>query len=79
MTLHLLDDSLQVHIFFEEPDCDFTDNICVSFLEDCPAEEKIFIHDETNIFLTPDQAEAFANLLIAAAANSRADAQEKCG
>lgn len=75
MTLHLLDDSLQVQIFFEEPDCDFTDNICVSFIEDCPAEEKIFIHDETNIFLTPDQAEAFAGLLVAAAARSRADAQ----
>lgn len=78
MTLHILDDSLHVNIFFELTDCEFSDNICISLLEDCPAEEKIFIHDETNIYLTPDQAESFANLLLTAAAKSRTDAQERC-
>ncbi|UCH60157.1 MAG: hypothetical protein JSV61_01420 [Anaerolineales bacterium] len=78
MILHLLDDSLQVQVFYEEPDCDFEDNVCISLVEDCPEEEKIFIHDETNIFLTVDQAEKLAELLLTAAKNSRFAREEKC-
>lgn len=79
MILHLLDDSLQVQVFFEEPDCDFADNVCISFVEDCPEEEKLFIHDETNMFITPEQAEALARQLLTAAEQSRRATEEKCG
>ncbi|HSF80774.1 MAG TPA: hypothetical protein VLA49_06050 [Anaerolineales bacterium] len=78
MILQLLDNSLQVQVFYEEPDCDFEDNVCISFIEDCPEEEKVFIHDETNIFLTIEQAEQFAQALLAAAQNSRLAREEKC-
>ena len=79
MVISLLDESLRVQIFFEEMDCDFEDNICIQFLELCPEEEKVFRHDETNIFLTPGQAEQFAQALLQAAAESRRKHQEKCG
>ena len=79
MIISLLDDSLQVEVFFDEPDCDYRDNICISFSEVCPEDEKVFIHDETNIFLTPEQADSFAQVLTEAAAQSRRISKEKCG
>ena len=78
MVLLLLDESLHVQVFFDELDCDFEDNVCISFTEVCPEEEKILIHDETNIFLTPEQAEQFAQALLTAARDSRVARQEKC-
>lgn len=77
MTLSLLDDSLKIEVFFEPGDRDFEDNICLCITETCPEEEKVFIHDETNIYLTSDQAEAFARLLLQAAASSSQDRLEK--
>ena len=41
--------------------------------------EKLFIHDQTNIYITPDQAEILSTALIAAARSSRAKKEEKCG
>jgi hypothetical protein len=79
MIISLLDESLRVQVFFEEPDCDYKDNICISFLEVCPQDEKLFIHDETNIFLTPGQADKFAGVLLKAAEQSREASKEKCG
>lgn len=79
MAISLLDESLLVRVFFEEPDCDFRDNVRLSILEDCPVDEKVFIHDETNLFLTPDQADLFAQVLIEAATQSRQAVKEKCG
>ncbi len=79
MIIPLLDESLRVQVFFDEPDCDYKDNICISFLEVCPQEEKLFIHDETNIYLTPEQAEQFAGILIEAAKQSRKATRDKCG
>lgn len=79
MIIPLLDESLRVQVFFDEPDCDYKDNICISFLEVCPEDEKVFIHDETNIFLTPDQAEKFASVLLEAAKQSREATRDKCG
>jgi len=78
MTLLLLDESLHVQVFFEEPDCDFDDNICISLIEVCPDDEKLFIHDETNIFLTTEQAERFAKELLMAVKDSKRARQEKC-
>jgi len=62
----LLDESLRVCIFYDCDDCEFDDNICISLTEECPDEEKILIADETNIYLTPEQAKTLAQALIAA-------------
>lgn len=67
MFVFLLDDSVKVEVYCDEMDNEFEDNICVSFVEECPEEEKIFKADETNIYLTPKQAEKFGQLLIKAA------------
>lgn len=77
MPIMLLDDSLQVEIFFEETDSNFADNICICFVEDCPPDERIFKADETNIFLTPEQATQLATALMNAAAESRVAARDR--
>jgi hypothetical protein len=74
MAIFLLDNSLKVEIYYDESDADFADNICVSFAENCPDDEKIFRADETNIFLTPEQACLLAMALNRAASRSRSDA-----
>lgn len=56
MNILLLDGSLQVEISFEKSELRFDDNIRVTFVEDCPDDERLFRAVETNIFLTPDQA-----------------------
>jgi len=63
VTISLLDNSLKVKVFFEEKDCEFDDNICVSFAEKCPDEERIFRGEETNIYLTAKQAHQLAKAL----------------
>lgn len=78
MTLLLLDESLHVKVFYEEPDCDFEDNICISVTEVCPEDEKIFIYGETNIFLTAEQAKILANDLVQAIEASELARKEKC-
>lgn len=72
MSLYLLDDSLSVDVYYEPSDNQFSDNICIHFCESCPEEEKVFMADEVNLYLTPDQAREFAEFLLAAA-----DASEK--
>lgn len=67
MTLHLLDDSLSVDVFYEPSDNQFNDNICVHVCESCPEEEKLFIADEVNLYLTPEQARELAAILLEAA------------
>lgn len=67
MFVFLLDNSLKVEVYCDEMDSEFEDNICVSFVETCPDDEKIFRADETNIFLTPKQAEQLGSLLVRAA------------
>jgi hypothetical protein len=64
--IYLLDDSLQVEIFFEKDDCGYEDNICLKILESCVEEEKIFRHDENNLYLTREQAQALAEALSTA-------------
>jgi len=54
--ISLLDDSLAVSIYFDQNDSRFQDNIAVSILESCPQCEKLFIANEINCFITPDQA-----------------------
>ncbi len=76
MSISLLDDSLKVKVYFEESDRDFEDDICISFLEDCPEDEKIFRADETNIFITPDQAGLLIMALQRAMGQYRSSDQE---
>ncbi len=59
----LLDESLQVEIFFSMEDCDLADNICAVIFESCHEDEKIFKHEESHIFLTRQQAKALAAAL----------------
>jgi NAD-dependent dihydropyrimidine dehydrogenase PreA subunit len=70
MAIYILDNTLKIHVFFDKSDCEYNDNICLSILEECPEDEKLFIHDETNIYLTPEQARRLANALLAAADDS---------
>lgn len=64
--IYLLDDSLEVEIFFSKEDCDLADNICMKVTESCLEDEKVFKHDETHIFLTREQGRDLANALLAA-------------
>ena len=75
MIISLLDDSLKVNVFFEQKDCTFGDNICVSIREECPDDEKIFRGEETYVYLTPAQARQLAKVLIHAAEKS----EQYCG
>ena len=67
MFVLLLDNSLKVEVYCDDMDSEFEDNVCISFVETCPDDEKVFRADETNIYLTPKQAEQFGNLLVRAA------------
>ena len=64
--VYLLDDSLSVEVFFAPEDGDLEDNICLKICESCKEEEKVFIHDESQLFLTREQAQAIADALLAA-------------
>ena len=68
--LSLLDNSLGVSIYFERSDSEFDDDICICFKEYCQEDEKIFKAGETNIFLTPEQANQLANALLEASKQS---------
>ncbi len=67
MAVYLLDKSLKIEIFFDEQDSKYQDNVCISISEECPDEEKLFCSDETNIYISPEEACALAKALIAAA------------
>lgn len=67
MSISLLDGSLNVEIIFEKSEAGFADNIRVSIFESCPDDERLFRAEETNIFLTPDQACELAKRLSSAA------------
>jgi len=62
--IYLLDDSLEVEIFFDQGDLNYSDNICLKITESCIDEEKVFRHDENNLYLTSEQALALAEALI---------------
>lgn len=76
MSISLLDGSLKVDIFFEESDSGFDDDICLSFYEDCPEDERLFRADETNIYITPEQASLLALALNRAMEQYRQSNQE---
>ncbi|HMD90902.1 MAG TPA: hypothetical protein VKF38_17230 [Anaerolineaceae bacterium] len=70
--ISLLDDNLEVSIYFDRDDSRFQDNIGVCILENCPQCEKLFIANEINCFITPDQAHQLIAALEAALQARRA-------
>ncbi len=76
MTIYLLDKTLQIDIFYDCADQDLEDNICVSILESCPANERLLRAGETNIFLTADQARQLGKALLVAAEHSHIQSHE---
>jgi hypothetical protein len=56
MSVILFDGGLKIEIYFDESDREFDDDICIQLIEDCPEEEKVLKFDETNLYITPDQA-----------------------
>lgn len=70
MALELLNGSLAVNIFFDPRDREFEDNVCICLKEYGPEEEKILYANETNVFLTDEQARTLADMLLKAANQS---------
>lgn len=68
--VYLLDDSLDVEIFFAKEDKDLEDNICMKICESCKEEEKIFKHDESYLYLTQKQVRDLTEALQAALGQS---------
>ena len=64
MGISILDDSLHVAVYYEKLDADLEDNICVCFSETCQDDEKLFMAEQTNVFLTIKEAQALAQALI---------------
>ena len=77
MPIYLLDETLSVKVYYDQVDCEYEDNICISILEDCPDEEKIFRAGETNIYLTREQARQLGRALLEAADESCHALEEK--
>ena len=72
MPLYLLDNTLRVEVCYEQGDQEYRDNICLQIIEECPADEKVMVHDESNLYLTVVEAHRLAEMLLAAAAASEA-------
>lgn len=77
MPIYLLDETLSVKVYYDQVDCEYEDNICISILEDCPDEEKIFRAGETNIYLTREQARQLGRALLEVADESCHALEEK--
>jgi len=65
--IKILDGSLQIHIFYENRESAYEDNICITIKEDCPDGERLFRAAETNIFITAAEACELAKALNSAA------------
>jgi len=79
MIVLLLDESLNVDVFYEATDTTFDDNICLSFHENCPSDEKVFYGEETNLYITSEQARKLAMALLEAADQSDRSSQDDTG
>lgn len=77
MEFWILDDTLRVSIKYEKQDGDLSDNLSLSIFESCPEDEKLFIADETNIYLTKEEATLLANALLRAVKHSQQDRPEE--
>ena len=73
MIFHLLDETLQIAIFYDCEDEDLEDNVCISIVEDCPHDERLFRAGETHIYLTSDEARVLGEALLVAANHSESN------
>ena len=73
MTIYLLDETLQIDIFYDCEDQDLEDNVCIRVIENCPPEERLMQAGETHIYLTPEQARKLGEALLQAALHSETD------
>jgi len=77
MSIYLLDNTLQIDVFYDCEDSDLEDNICLKIIERCPPNERLMRSGETHVYLTPAQAQQFGNVLLEAAKHSLEDNEEK--
>jgi len=70
MTIHLLEGTMEVDIFYECDDQDLDDNVCIRIVESCPPDEKLLRAGKTHIYLTAAQARELGEMLLNAAAQS---------
>ena len=70
MAVELMNGSLQVDVFFDQKDKHYDDNICICIQEHSEEDEKVFYAEETNLFITPEEARQFAKILLDAAEQS---------
>jgi len=70
MAIELLNGSLKIDIFFDKNDKEYDDNICMCLKEYGPEDEKILYANETDLFITIEEARKLAEMLITAADNS---------
>lgn len=68
--IELLDNTLRVEVRYACEDKDLVDNICIMINESCPEDEKIFLHDESHLYITREQAQALAEALLRAVEKS---------
>ena len=76
MTIHLLEGTLEVDIFYECEDQDLDDNVCIMIVESCPPEERLLRAGCTHIYLTAAQARELGEMLLASASHSNHDKKE---
>ena len=67
MALELMNGSMTVEIFYDQRDKDYEDNICICLKESGPEDERVLYADETNLYITPEDARELADLLMKAA------------
>ncbi len=70
MAIEILNGSMKIEIFYDRQDRDYEDNICVCIKETGPEDEKTMYANETNLFITADQARRLAEMLLKAADQS---------
>ena len=76
MSIHLLEGTLQIDIFYECEDQDLEDNICIAIVERCEPDERLLRAGETNLYLTPGEARQLGEALIQAAEYSETDRRD---
>ncbi len=70
MEVEILNGSMKIEIFYDRQDRDYEDNICVRIKESGPEDEKIMYANETNLFITAQQARQLAEMLLTVADHS---------
>jgi len=77
MTIHLLEGTLEVDIFYECDDQDLDDNVCIRIVESCPPDEKLLRAGKTHIYLTAAQARELGEMFLQAAGHSKSETKKR--